>query len=383
MVLFERKHLEELLSTKADYCFSVYQPTHRHHPANTQDPIRFQNLIKELEASSQQKLSQAQTRSLLKPFEELARDSAFWNKTLDGLAVFATDKLFRVYILQRPVPELAIVADNFHVKPLQRYLQATDRFQVLGLTLNEILFYEGNRDSLDKVELPEAVPETIEEALGSELTDEHITVATYGGKGPDGTRMQHGHGSKKDEKEVDAERFFRTVDRAINEHCSKPSGLPLILAALPEHHNLFQRLSHNPYLIKEGININPKSKTTDELRALAWEVWGPQYLKNLEDLVDQYDQLKSDNLGSDQLKEIAKKAAEGRVKTLLLEEDKIVPGRIEGSSGKIEELAIEQPNVDDLLDDLGELVLKMGGDVHLVKPELMPTDTGAAAMYRY
>lgn len=383
MVLFEREYLQELLSTKADYCLSLYQPTHRSHPDNRQDPIRFQNLVKELEASLRQKVSEDRTRTLLKPFDALTADSVFWNKTLDGVAVFATDQLFRVYVLQRPVPELAVVADNFHVKPLQHYLQATDRFQVLGLTLNEVFFYEGNRDSLDPVDLPGAVPKTIQEALGSELTDEHITVATYGGKGPDGTRMQHGHGSKKDEKDVDAERFFRTVDRAITEHCSKASGLPLVLAALPEHHSLFQDVSHNPYLIKEGIKINPKSKSTDELRKLAWEVWEPQYLKNLEDLVDQYHQLKSDSLGSDQLKEIARNAAEGRVKTLLIEEEKIIPGRIDDASGTIEEQALEKPDVDDLLDDLGELVLKMGGDVHLIKPELMPTDTGAAAMYRY
>ena len=382
MVLFERKDLEELLSTQADYCLSLYQPTHRHHPDNTQDPIRFQNLVKELEASSRQKLSQERTQSLLKPFEALAGDSDFWNKTLDGLAVFATDQLFRVYMLQRPVPELAIVADNFHVKPLQHYLQATDRFQVLGLTLDEVMLYEGNRDSLDAVELPAEVPKTIQEALGTELTDEHITVATYGGKGPDGTRMQHGHGGRKEERDVDAERFFRTVDRAITEHCSKPSGLPLILAALPEHHSLFQRVSHNPHLVKEGININPKSKSTDELRALTRKVWEPQYLRNLEGLVNQYNQLKSDSLGSDQLNEIAKNAAAGRVRTLLVEEDKIIPGRID-ASGSIKEHPLENPDVDDLLDDLGELVLKMGGDVHLVKPELMPSDTGAAAMYRY
>lgn len=383
MVLFEREYLQELLLTKSQYCLSLYQPTHRSHPNNRQDPLRFQNLVKELEASLQRELSEDRTEALLKPFQTLANDPDFWNKTLDGLAVFATDQLFRVYILQRPVPEQAVVADTFHVKPLQHYLQATDRFQVLGLTLNEIFFYEGNRDTLDQVELPGAVPKTIEEALGSELTDEHITVATYGGKGPDGTRMQHGHGSKKDEKDVDGERFFRSIDRAITEHCSKPSGLPLVLAALPEHHSLFQDVSHNPYLIKQGIKINPKSKSTDELRKLAWEVWEPQYRKNLEALVEQYHQLKSDSLASDQLKEIARNAAAGRVKTLLIEEDKIIPGRIDDTSGKTEKHALENPDVDDLLDDLGELVLKMGGNVHLVKPELMPTDTGAAAMYRY
>ena len=27
-------------------CLSVYQPTHRSHPANAQDPVRFRNLLK-------------------------------------------------------------------------------------------------------------------------------------------------------------------------------------------------------------------------------------------------------------------------------------------------------------------------------------------------
>ena len=53
--------------------------------------------------------------------------------------------------------------------------------------------------------------------------------------------MHHGHGGKKDEAQIDAERFFRAIDRAVLKHHSQPSGLPLILAALPEHHHLFHR----------------------------------------------------------------------------------------------------------------------------------------------
>jgi hypothetical protein len=43
--------------------------------------------------------------------------------------------------------------------------------------------------------------------------------------------MHHGHGGKKDEADIDAERFFRAIDRAVLEHHSRPSGLPLMLAA--------------------------------------------------------------------------------------------------------------------------------------------------------
>ena len=51
--------------------------------------------------------------------------------------------------------------------------------------------------------------------------------------------------------DLDAERFFRAVDRAVLEHHSRPSGLPLILAALPEHHSLFRPLSENSFLVSE------------------------------------------------------------------------------------------------------------------------------------
>jgi len=73
------------------------------------------------------------------------------------LAVLAAPGLFRVYRLQRPVPELVVVADSFHTKPLMRILQSADRYQVLGLNRQEIKLFEGNRDALDEIELAQGV----------------------------------------------------------------------------------------------------------------------------------------------------------------------------------------------------------------------------------
>jgi hypothetical protein len=40
----------ELLSPHEPPCLSLYQPTHRRHPENQHDPIRFRNLVREMEA---------------------------------------------------------------------------------------------------------------------------------------------------------------------------------------------------------------------------------------------------------------------------------------------------------------------------------------------
>ncbi|HUG39550.1 MAG TPA: hypothetical protein VMM12_03640 [Longimicrobiales bacterium] len=384
MNTLDKDYAAGLLDNCDPPCLSLYLPTHRHHPDNQQDPIRFGNLVKALEESLRQQFPQEEIRPLLEPFLALADDHDFWHHTLDGLAVLGARGMFRVYQLQRPVAELAVVAESFHVKPLLRILQSADRYHVLGLNRQEIKLFEGNRDALDEIEPAQGVPRTITEALGEELTEPHQTVASYGGVGGGHSPMHHGHGGRESEVDIDAERFFRAVDRAVLEHHSQPSGLPLILAALPEHHHMFRDVSHNPFLIQESIDIHPDALSSiDELRQRAWQLMEPRYLARLAALVAEFGNARSEGLGDDELAQVAKAVVGGRVATLLIEARREVPGRINAATGDIELDDLTHPEVDDVLDDLGRLALKMGGRVVVVPTERMPTKTGIAAIYRY
>lgn len=364
-------------------CLSLYQATHRRHPENQQDPIRFRNLVQVLEESLLQKYPTHEVQPLLGPFLALAEDRDFWNHTLDGLAVLGARGMFRVYRLQRPVAELVVVADSFHTKPLMRNLQSADRYQILGLSRHEIKLFEGNRDALDEIELAQGVPRTITEALGEELTEPHLTVASYGGASGSQSPMHHGHGGKAAEVDIDAERFFRAVDRGILEHHSRPAALPLILAALTEHHQMFRQVSHNPFLLDEGIDIHPDALPIDELRKRAWQVVEPHYLARLAELVEKFGSARSKDLGHDELAGVAKAAVAGRIATLLIEADREMPGRLDAATGAIKFDDLAHPEVDDVFDDLGAMVLKLGGEVIIVPTERMPTETGIAAIYRY
>jgi hypothetical protein len=373
-----------LISDVEPPCLSLYQPTHRHHPDNLQDPIRFRNLVKRLEGSLRQLYPAREARPLLEPFHALADDPAFWNHALDGLAVFGSPDGFHVFTLQRPVPELAVVAGTFHAKPLVRILQSADRFQVLGLNRRSARLYEGNRDALDEIDTDDGVPRTIEDALGSELTEPHLTVGSYGtGASHSSPGMHHGHGSRKDEIDVDTERFFRAVDKAVLERHSRPSGLPLILAALPEHHAAFRGVSKNPFLLDAAIPFDPASIDGERLRAEAWKVVEPHYLARLARLVEEFGAARARGQGSADLSDIARAAAAGRVAALLIEADRHEAGHIDPSTGAIEPADLEHPEVDDLFDDVAELTLNRGGDVVVVPRERMPVDSGVAATYRF
>lgn len=371
-----------LLAEREAPCLSLYQPTHRRHPDNSQDPLRFRHLVKQLAASLRERYPKRDVSALLQPFEALADDRDFWNHTGDGLAVLGAPGFFRAYRLQRPVAELAVVADSFHTKPLMRIVQSADRYQILGLNRHAFKVFEGNRDAM--VELPpiDGVPQTADEWLGKASDDREGAHRAYGPQGGAAV-TRHGTDVKQDADDRDTEQFFRAVDAAVLHHHSQPSGIPLILAALPQHHSLFRTVSTNPSLMDEAIDVHPDVLSLDALRERAWQLVQPYYLQRLAGLVESFGTAAANGRGADGLRAIAEAAVAGRVETLLIEAERLFPGRIDTTSGAITTAKLAHPDVDDVIDDLGEIVLRKRGEVIVVPANRMPTDTGVAAIYRF
>jgi hypothetical protein len=117
---------------------------------------------------------------------------------------------------------------------------------------------------------------------------------------------------------------------------------------------------------------------------MAWEIMEPAYLQKLDSLAERFGQANANGKGSDDYKEVAVAAVEGRVETLIVEEDRIIEARITNLvTGNTQKKDMMNPKVDDLLDDMGELVTKMGGQVMVLPAVKMPSNTGLAAIYRY
>jgi len=362
-------------------CISLYQHTHRYSPMNKQDPILFKNLLREIESSLKEKLKKIDLNSIMEPFYNIAGDKEFWTNTLDGLAVFANPDNCVVYRLYLPVQELAVVADSFHIKPLIRIFQSVDKYHLLGLSHDDFTLYEGNRFKIDKIKLDPGTNRTIEEVLGKQHTESYLTFGSYGDA--DGHAMYHGHGGRKDEVEKDIERFFRYVDRFVLDNYSKPTKLPLILVSLKEYHNIFKKISRNPYLMEKAVKGSYDAFETEKLKEKVWEIIEPIYSKKIQDLVNSYEDAKANSLGSDNLDKITMAVLENRVGTILIEADRIVPGKIDRNTGMVEIGDIKNPDYDDILDDLAEMVLKKKGEVMVLPEEKMPGITGVAAIYRY
>ena len=143
MSVINREELLTLVGTHGRPRLSLLLPTHRHAPGDSaQDPIRFRNLVRKARGLLAAGSTEEGLSSILSPVEALD-EPAFWRGQLEGLAVYSAPGTFRQYSLPMPVPELCVVADSFHVRPLVRFLQANRRYFVLVLGQKGVRLWEG------------------------------------------------------------------------------------------------------------------------------------------------------------------------------------------------------------------------------------------------
>lgn len=370
----------EIFNDRREVSISLYQPTHRHRPSNKQDLIRFKNLIQKVEENLNGKFSRKQVSEIMEPFNNIADNKLFWNDTGEGLAIFSNGQRCIIYKLQREVEERVLISDSFYIKPLIRIFQSADRYQILGINRNEFDLYEGNRYGFEKIQLGEDVDRTIKDVLGDEYTQSHLNPGSYGGA--KGSPMFHGHGGRKEEIGKDMEKFFRYIDRFVTDEFSKKSNLPLVLVALKEYHGEFKKISHNPYLLEEGVKKAYDSIDIKELKDEVWDVIECYYEKKTEEVVVRYNDSKSNFLCSDDYMQIGKASIENRVDTLIIEADKILSGKVNRETGEVNILE-EGDLIDDILDEIAEIVIENKGKVIVLPREKMPTDKGIAAIYRF
>jgi hypothetical protein len=156
-----------------------------------------------------------------------------------------------------------------------------------------------------------------------------------------------------------------------------------MLAALPEYHAVFHGVSHNPFLMAEGVELNPGALTVYRSRKEAWAKAEPHHRARLARLADKFHAARFRQLGSNDLVEVAEAATAGRVDTLLIAADRQIPGRIDRSTGRICSGDLAHSEVDDLLDDVAEAALRAGGQVLVVPADRMPFPSAVAAIYRF
>ena len=85
-------------------------------------------------------MRKAQIDKFLDPMRSLLADPLYWHQKSEGLAAFLSTGFFKILRLPRQVPELLIINERFHTKPLVPLIFENGRFFILAVSQKGVRF---------------------------------------------------------------------------------------------------------------------------------------------------------------------------------------------------------------------------------------------------
>ncbi len=382
MDVLNRADIGALMRERGNLCVSLYLPTHRAGVEVQQDPIRFKNLLRQAEERLLGNgLRRSEAEKILKPAQRLLADKAFWQHQSDGLAALASSQTFRTYRVPVAFPELVVVTDRFHIKPLLALLSGDGRFYILALSQNNVRLLQGTHHNVGEIDLRN-VPTSLAEALGAEERQRQLQFHTAS-RG--GAAIFHGHGGSNDDSvhKKDLLRYFKQIDKGLRDLvCTE--HVPLVLAGVDYLLPIYREANTCAELVEEGIVGNPESLSASELHTKAWAILEPFFKQGQERAADQYRGLAGTGRAEGDLRRILPAAHEGRVDSLFVAVGVQQWGRFEPEANSVTLHSEREPGDEDLLDLAALETLAHAGNVYAVKSGQVPGNGGPiAAVFRY
>ncbi|MBN1437994.1 MAG: hypothetical protein JW929_01175 [Anaerolineales bacterium] len=384
-MLFSKSDLPALTRTpQAGLCVSMFAPTHRFGRQKEQDPIRLRNLIRSAERKLRSEgMRPSDAAETLDPAREMIRTPGFWRHQNDGLAIFLSPAVRRVYRLPIRPPRTLAVGRRFHIRPLLPLLYEDGQFCLLTLSRNGGRFFWGNRDGLSPL-AGDSIPGSPPDALSSDGSGKqiqwHTRTGDLGGRGRRAA-VFHGQGGGMEQRKDDLLRFFRRMDRGLIP-LLRGSRLPLVVAGVDYLLPIYRKANTYPHLTAVLPVGNPDRISDRRLHLLAWEAVRPVFTRRRREAFLAYRRLAAagDPRACADLPAVLTAAFQGRVETLFMDAQGQEWGVFDAGTGKYTLFSGREEGAEDLLELAAVQVCLKGGQVFAVARAQIPAGSKIAAL---
>lgn len=286
------------------------------------------------------------------------------------------------------VDPVVVASDHYYVKPLLRNAQYGMTYKLLLLNTDFFALLDGDYSAVHYVPLPGDIKNYFAETF-AEFDGETTALDYYSLEGHD-TPFDDNK-SRNEVTQEEAEKFFRYVDKAMNDTLVRDDPTPVILVTAPEHEEMFRKLATFKTLLPVGIDKDARTLSGTQLRDAAVKIMEDEAAAKLAELEDKFNYHLSKGNASDDIAQIGFALAERKVGVLFVEAGKGWPGTFDETTGKVE-MDLERSPKDDKLPDpttpdianaFAMAAIAQGALLFVLPHDKMPTENGIAAIYRY
>jgi hypothetical protein len=383
MDLLRGSDLHQLLEVSATPCVSLFTPTFRAGKETQQNPVRVRNGLDEAQSRlTAAGLRRADASELLKPGRDLLADASFWHEQQgDGLALFLAPGVSRRFRVPISLPDMVVVSERFHVRPLLPAVWPDQSFFVLALSQRDVRLLRCSRFAVRRVDLngtPTSIDE-IKRLIDAERPRQARVAPSRGSSGG----PVHGHAEGREWDDLRVAEYVRQVAHGVGKTLNAEVGAQLIVAATDREQTLYREASGYPPLLEQGIVGNPDRLSDEELRATGWTIVKPLARARMDEHAGRYVQAAGRGTAPKGVEEVLLAALEGRVEALFASADDVRWGRFDPQTGRAELHDTSQPGDEDLIDRAAALTIAANGVVYSVARDEMPATEPLAAVPRF
>lgn len=251
---------------------TIYIPIHhseREGRRDEWDRIEFKDLAKEAKNNLQEHWGKKDVAPIVEKLDYILshEDLPLWIEAKQGLAFLLEGDECYVYNMDIAPEPKVVVSDKFDMGPIlgEQETSQKDHYKLLLLNSDFFALLEGDEQGVSYIPLPDDVKNYFAETF-PEFDGETTALDYYSLE--DHEPPYHNHKSRNDVKKEEAEKFFRYVDKALNDKLLLHNTEPVILVTDPEHVHMFKEVCTFK-LYPEVIEKDPRHMTGTELRDAA------------------------------------------------------------------------------------------------------------------
>ena len=356
---------------------SLYLKTSNIPQESKKDRIEFKKLITLAKDKLVANYNKIEIEKFLEPLYQLENESMFWSFNQKGLAMFLNEKNCYIYKLPYKVDNHVSYGDKLNFKPLIRLSENIIHYYVLALNRDFFRVYEVNGESIMPIQFDSSVLIKAKDVIGDQRTEDISTIGGYSSYGRQG--ITHGRGGKKDDIDIDTEKYIRYVEHTIYNHLSVKRSLPIILIGLHKNHILYRQINKNKDLYEKGIMKSPDSMSDAEILKETYELIKPHFIEELKKKIDRAHKSVELSKASEDIHDIVKAIKMNQVETLFIQNDRKFYGFVDWDNPSVE---LTRKSEYDVYEEFAEKAIMLGCKVYSVNKDILNVGSGFLAQYR-
>lgn len=355
----DKKLLDSIMQEKEYPCVSIILPTYRTAPDNQKNAIRLRNLVREASDKLLEEMGKRASAELIKKIELLASKVDI-SHTLDGLALYVSKNREEMVDIPFRVRERVIIDKTFATRDLIMGVNRATHYYVLDVSLHRARLLSCYRDQ------------------AREIKENGFPVES------DFTMLELNPSDFSREKDKQIKEFFNKVDKLFlsNYHVGDTR---LVLAGVQRNLSFYREVADVKGILSGQIEGNYESVSAHDLGKKAWQVVREQNRKQRHNALNELQKAQSMQRLASGISEVWRFANEGRVSTLVTEQDYHVAAGLDDNNVLVLDTS-ELPEHDvmpDAIDEVAEIVVEKGGKVVFVDDGSLGNHHKIAAVLRY